>query len=159
MVSTFGAQCCFGLDDVLQGWGDFLKRWEHIDTEYATFLNGIEEGEFQLYMGFPWSPEFADPYYFLDVLFHSDGVDNLAGYSNPEVDKILEQARIEMDQEVRMELYRVAEDIILEDSPWIPLWHGKLDYVLVKPQVSNYYFSQMLLPKLRYVYLSPVSDQ
>ena len=42
-------------------------------------------------------------------------------YNNPEVDRLLDKAKTERDYLKRMELYRKAEDIILEDAPIVPM--------------------------------------
>ena len=56
--------------------------------------------------------------------FHSDNFGskgNRARYSNPEFDEIVMQARVEMDETKRNELYKEAQRIVMEDSPWIPI--------------------------------------
>ena len=101
-LSSFSSRCCPGLDKITLFWGEnFLNDLEMASTEYGTYLQGVREGRFQLFAGLVWSPEYPDPYYFLDASFHSQGSDNLLGYANPVVDRLLEQARIEMNQGTR----------------------------------------------------------
>ncbi len=57
-------------------------------------------------------------------------------YANPEVDRLLEEARVEMEPARRMQLYVQAEELIVADAPWVPLWHS-VDYVLTKPYVKG----------------------
>ena len=66
----------------------------------------------------------------------------------------MEQARTEQDQRRRFALYNDAEQMILKDAPWIPLWHGDSGYVLVKPNVQDYFLFPMTIPRLRYVYMT-----
>ena len=42
-------------------------------------------------------------------------------YSNPEVDRLIEEARAEMDADKRNEMYKEVQAILMEDSPWVPL--------------------------------------
>ena len=79
---------------------------------------------------------FPDPQNFLDIHFHSKSPGNNTGYANRKVDRLLERARVEQDHDKRMELYREAEKIIVNEAPWIPLYHG-VDYILIKPYVKN----------------------
>ncbi len=44
---------------------------------------------------------------------------NSGYYSNPEVDQILEQARVSTDQTERAELYKRMQEIVHEDAPWV----------------------------------------
>jgi peptide/nickel transport system substrate-binding protein len=44
---------------------------------------------------------------------------NSGYYSNPEVDALLEQARVATDQEERARLYREMQQIVHEDAPWV----------------------------------------
>ena len=44
---------------------------------------------------------------------------NSGYYSNPEVDELLEAARVETDQEERARLYREMQTIVQEDAPWV----------------------------------------
>ncbi len=43
---------------------------------------------------------------------------NSGYYSNPEVDKLLEQARRSTDQDERARLYKKMQEIVREDAPW-----------------------------------------
>ena len=84
-----------------------------------------------------WIADYPDPENVLDVLFHSVATNNTGGYTNSQVDELLEEARIQQDVQARLELYRRAERILLEDAAAIPRWHDR-DYVLVKPYVKGY---------------------
>ena len=44
---------------------------------------------------------------------------NSGYYSNPEVDELLEAARVATDQEKRAELYKRMQEIVQEDAPWV----------------------------------------
>lgn len=60
----------------------------------------------------------CDPDEYLFDCFHSTGWRNFSKYSNPEVDKLLEQARQELDRENKGgALYKQAERLISEDCP------------------------------------------
>ena len=89
-----------------------------------------------------WIADYPDPQDFLDVLFHT-GVDNNYGeYSNPEIDALLERARVELDSNVSLALYQQAEQKLVEDAACLPLWFGR-NYILVKPYVSGYNVNPM----------------
>ena len=94
----------------------------------------------------------SGPQDFLDILFHSESSINHGGYSNPLVDSVLEDARIEPDAAQRVALYHEAERLIIEDAAWVPLWFTGERYVLIKPDIQDYRVTPMILPKLRQVH-------
>ena len=60
----------------------------------------------------------CDPDEYLYDCFHSTGWRNFSKYSNPQVDRLLEQARQELDRETKGgKLYIEAERLIAEDCP------------------------------------------
>ena len=89
-----------------------------------------------------WCADYPDPENFLDVLFHTGSNFNSAGYTNPEVDKLLEHARVESDPTQRLELYQKVESLLLSDNAAIPMSHG-IETVLVKPGVKGFILSPM----------------
>ncbi len=48
-----------------------------------------------------------------------EGGFNSGYYSNPEVDDLLEKARVATDQDERAELYKQMQEIVHEDAPWV----------------------------------------
>lgn len=125
-------------------------------VEWATFLQDIrrdprrnKKNNFQMFeLG--WSADYPDPQDFVDILFYSKSLDNNGAYSNPEVDKLIEQARVESKPETRFKLYQQAEQLIVNDGAWIPLYHGK-SYFLVKPYIKGFVRSPMIIPSYRYI--------
>ncbi|HEX2036345.1 MAG TPA: peptide ABC transporter substrate-binding protein [Chloroflexota bacterium] len=119
-----------------------------------AFLDTTSKRKEQLQMFFfGWLADYADPQNFLDVLFHSRSNENSCLYNSPDVDRLLERARVERDHGTRMRLYQEAEGLIVRDAPWVPLWHSKR-YVLVKPYVHGYSAPTVALPWLRPVSLT-----
>ncbi len=101
-----------------------------------------------------WGADYPDPQNFLDILFHSGTENNVGEYNNPEVDALLEKARVEQDPNVRMSLYQQAEQMIVNDAACLPLFFN-VDYTLVKPYVKDLLLTPMWIPRLKYVYIEP----
>lgn len=151
---SFGANVSLDMEVVLRMWETNLGiTAEFQQTEFATFLKDLHKRRFQMF-DIGWIADYPDPENFLDVLFHSASDNNHTNYSNPEVDRLLEQARVETDQARRYALYNEAEQIILDEAPWVPLWYSGESYVLVKPEVQDYHLPPLIIPRLRYVWLS-----
>ena len=82
-----------------------------------------------------WVADYPDSENFLDLLLHSSRHD--ARYVNEEFDSLVEQARVEMDYDVRLGLYQQAEQLLIDDAGIIPLYHSQ-DFVLVRPHVEGF---------------------
>lgn len=114
--------------------------------EPEAFLYNLKQERDQMF-SLGWVADYPDPHNFLDTLFHSGRENNSFGYSNPEVDRLLDDAAVEDDGEKRLELYRRAEQMIVEDAPCLPLSFGR-NHVLVKPYVEGYELSPLGIPDL-----------
>jgi ABC-type oligopeptide transport system substrate-binding subunit len=119
-------------------------------VEWSNFLQDLIQQRYQMFSA-GWIGDYPDSQNFLDILFHSASSQNHTGYANPQVDALLEQARVAAGQ-TRTDLYQEAERIIVADAAWIPLTHG-VTYNLVKPHVKGFSPSPGLYPWLRNVYL------
>jgi oligopeptide transport system substrate-binding protein len=117
--------------------------------ESGIFFRDIKEGNYKI-ASQGWIADYQDPHNFLDLQFHSQSPINDTNYSNPDVDRLLESARSETNAEERLRLYQEAEQIIVQDAPWIPLSHSK-GSVLIKPYVKGYVVPAFVIPNLRYV--------
>jgi peptide/nickel transport system substrate-binding protein/oligopeptide transport system substrate-binding protein len=94
----------------------------HYLTDWPAFSKMLTEGKLPVFQ-YAWYADVPDPDNFLFKLFHSQSARNFFGYHNPVVDDLLMRARGEADMLRRVELYRRAEQMILDDAPVIPVWH------------------------------------
>ena len=69
---------------------------------------------------YAWYADIPDPDNFLGILFHSKSKYNFMGYHHAEVDKILDAAKKEVNVLKRVDLYRKAEEMIMEDAVIVP---------------------------------------
>jgi ABC-type transport system substrate-binding protein len=89
-------------------------------TDWPSFNSQVYEGKFPIFR-YSWTADVPEPDNFLYRLFHSQSRNNFTRYRNNQVDRLLDQARGEQVYLKRIELYRRAENMILEDAPIIPL--------------------------------------
>lgn len=127
----------------------------HYLPDWPEFLRGMAEGRFPVFL-WAWFADVPDPENFLGKLFHSRSPGNYGRYANPAVDQLLLRARGEEDPLRRAELYRRAEDLVLEDAPVIPVWHQSYER-LFQPYVRGVEVSGLGDPylPLRKVWLEP----
>ena len=154
IAGNFGASVGLDMEVMLRSWQETLGVEVEIQqTEWATFLQDVHQRRFQMF-ALAWSADYPDPQDFLDIMFHTDSANNWGNYNNREVDSLLEKARVEPDQTARFQQYNVIEQLIVDDAPWVPLWHSTERKVLVKPEVKDYFLLPMTIPKLRHVYIT-----
>jgi oligopeptide transport system substrate-binding protein len=104
-------------------------------VDWQHFQDDLYQYKYQMFM-LGWVGDYPDPEDFLDVIFYSNSEQNHSRYSNPEVDKLLVAARTEQDRTKRLQLYQQAEQIIVDDCPWVPIYHS-INYILTKPYVQD----------------------
>ncbi|MBI5841522.1 MAG: peptide ABC transporter substrate-binding protein [Chloroflexi bacterium] len=122
------------------------------NLEYNFFLDQIYSGNHGQIFGGGWCADYPDPENFADVLFHTGSQQNSGGYSNPQLDALLEQARVEQDVTKRIALYQQAEQLIVNDAPVLFTTHS-LSYQLVKPYVKGYVPTPIDISIERYMWL------
>ena len=91
-------------------------------TDWPVFSKQLLEAKWPGFL-YAWFADMPDPDNFLYLLFHSKSVRNFTGYANPAVDATLQQARRASDPQRRADLYRRAEQLVLDDAPIVPIWH------------------------------------
>jgi len=93
--------------------------------EFASSLQAATRGEYQTYL-VAWSGR-VDPDGNIYTFTRTGGGQNDGRYSNPEVDRLLDAARVELDLDKRKDLYAQAVRIAFgQDVARLYLWHSKL---------------------------------
>jgi ABC-type oligopeptide transport system substrate-binding subunit len=86
-----------------------------------------------------WLPGYADPEYFLRLLFQSDSRTNEGGFSYAPFDEIIERARQERSDRGRLELFHQADRMAVADRvACIPLVYAR-SMAVVKPWVHGWW--------------------
>jgi len=92
--------------------------------EFASSLQAATRGDFETFL-LAWSGR-ADPDGNTWTFIHSQGPQNDGKYSNPEVDRLLGEARVETDAARRLGLYeRMWQISLRQDRHRMYLWHRK----------------------------------
>ncbi len=153
-AGSFGSGVSLDLEVVLEMWRQNLGIQVEIQqTEFATYLQDLNKRRFQMFQ-IGWIADYPDPENFLDILFHGGSSNNHTGIDNLALNSILEQARTERDETRRFDLYHQAEELVVDQAPWVPLWYSGEQYLLVKPNVKDYFLTPLVIPKLRHVYFT-----
>ena len=110
-------------------------------SELNVLFEFLRRGQFQMTYG-QWVGGNQDPIFFRD-LFASSEIPietrpsrNRSRYSNPELDKILDEAVNTYDHERAKPLYARAQEIVSRDVPVFPLWY-QANMVIARKNVGN----------------------
>jgi len=93
-----------------------------------------------------------DPDYFWSLDIRSGASLNASFYSNPDVDKMIDEARTEPDEAKRKELYMAIRQAVAEEVPVHFVHYETLNY-LMRNDVKGSTVNPTLEPRLQYVWL------
>jgi len=112
--------------------------------EWSALKEAIDKGE-ALAFYLSWFGDYPDGENFLFPLFHSKNWGsggNRARYRNDSIDDMLNSALKIQDPQKRAEAYEQVNRLVVEDAPWLYLWHCSESY-LVGPKVEKIEFSPL----------------
>lgn len=111
---------------------------EVTSSEWAVFYEDVQAGNYEV-AAMGWSADYMHPMSFLPLLVTDDSTNNVF-YSNPEYDALVAQVMGETDPEKAVELIKQAEDIAMEEYPFLNLYY-KANNFLMKDYVKGYYMT------------------
>ena len=107
---------------------DFARGGVVMDTDplqWPVLVNKLTSGDFEA-ITLAWSGSIeSDPYQIFSTEQIKDGGDNRTAYSNPELDKLIAEARVTMDTPARMAIWRKVHDVLAEDQPYTFLFNRR----------------------------------
>jgi len=105
--------------------------------EWNAFIKLLDEKKFEA-VTLSWSVGSLEQD--LKQIWHSDsaqaGGSNFVSYKNPEVDKLIDQAREELNSEKRRKIWREVYSIIAEDAPYAFMFSPKYDLYIVNNRIG-----------------------
>ncbi|WP_342478712.1 peptide ABC transporter substrate-binding protein [Paenibacillus sp. FSL H7-0350] len=91
------------------------------NKEWGVFIEDKHNLNYQVARA-GWSADFNDPMTYLDM-WVTKGGNNDTGYSNPEYDKLIQEAKVSSDNALRQEKFAAAEKIMMDDMILIPIYY------------------------------------
>lgn len=105
-----------------------VKATIKVVTERSRYESALKRGTPLLYR-YAWFADYPDPDDLFRGLLTPGGGYDFSRYANGRVIALLGKARRERDDLKRVGLYRRAERQILEDAPWVPLFHQTFEQI------------------------------
>jgi len=100
-----------------------------VTYEFGTYIERTGSGDHPMAL-LGWTGDNGDPDNFLNNLLGSASATetdalNIAYYKNPEADKLLLRGQTSIDEAVREQAYMEVQEILVEDTPWVPIAYAK----------------------------------
>ncbi|MDI6894785.1 MAG: ABC transporter substrate-binding protein [Bacillota bacterium] len=107
--------------------------------EWGAFLEEVRGGKYQVaFLG--WNQSSGEPSLFFDPLVKTGGRGNYGGFSNAELDRLLDQGLATTDQPRRTEIYVKAAQIV-NDQAWFVFLSNESEMVITSARVKGYRWS------------------
>lgn len=105
--------------------------------EWNSFLKLMDEGNFDaVALGWGGGDITWDP----KQIWHSSsavpGGSNFIGYKNPEVDKLIDEARQSLDEKKRVKLLNQVYEKIASDAPYVFMFNDKFDFYATASKIQ-----------------------
>lgn len=101
---------------------------EQVDV--SIWFDRFVSGDFEITSAY--QERTIDPDNFYALVLRSGGSINTTGYSNPELDRLIDQARTETDEAKRKEQYIAVRQIVFEDVPLLFVHFETINYLMRK---------------------------
>jgi len=96
-----------------------------------------------------WGADYPDADTFVYGVLHSTAGNMGRFLGDPELDRLIDQARAETDPRARHSLYRKVEEIVARDALMLPLFHDQV-YAFVRPEVEGFDHVWQASPMINY---------
>jgi len=107
-----------------------------INQELKVYLDSRRQLDYQVCRS-SWIGDYVDPSSFLNIWTSLSG-NNQTGWQNTAYDKLLRLAASEEDPGKRFDFFNLAEKILIEEAPIVPIYHYN-SIKLIDPRVKGWY--------------------
>jgi peptide/nickel transport system substrate-binding protein len=97
-------------------------------VDVSVWFSQFSKGDYQITSAY--QERTIDPDNFYSLVLRSGGPINSSKYSNPKVDKLIDQARAETNQSRRKALYTQIRKIVLTEAPLIFVHYETINYLM-----------------------------
>lgn len=120
-----------------------------VDVVQKSLLLEMTSGSRALFFRGSWIADYPDAENYLSVFYSKNPAPpNYTRYKNPAFDELFERAIAETNDSLRYELYKKADQIMINDAPVVPLWYDVVVH-LVQNNVSGFNPNALNLLELR----------
>lgn len=122
------------------------------NMEFKVLLSERHAGNYDIARD-GWIGDYMDPSTFME-LHMSNGTNNHTFWNNAQYDSLVREAALTSDKSKRYDLYRQAEQIMLDEAPVVPLFTYSRE-IMLNERVSGLYNNLFDIHPLRFVSVKP----
>jgi len=126
-------------------------RLKIVNSKIADFLQHQAAADVDITIG-RWVADYPDSDTFAYGLMHTKGGAAGPFCGTPELDRLIERGRVEIDPAVRHDIYREVDEMVTREALLIPLFHEQV-YRFVRPEIEGLSLS-FVVPEVSYETLS-----
>ncbi len=141
---------------IVNGLKEIGIECELIRVTAAKYLNPESIQQCDIYVS-RWIGDTGDPDNFLQPLFSSESKTNFSNYKNDAVTLQMNKAKEIINPQKRTEMYRKIQQTIVDDAPWIFLYHPQAG-IAFKNNVAGIRLSQLGLLKYEDIILEDINE-
>jgi ABC-type transport system substrate-binding protein len=105
-------------------------------ADWPAYKKNRDAHSMQVFV-YGWYPDYIDPDDYIQPFLDSVGGSWLGtGYSNPDMDKLIAQARSTVDPTQRAQLYAQIQQIMVTDAPLVPVFQAPA-WAVTRPDVTG----------------------
>ena len=124
-----------------------------VDVVQKSLLLDMTSNSKALFFRGSWIADYPDAENYLSVFYSKNPAPpNYTRYKNPVFDALFEKAIAETNDSLRYQLYRQADQVMIQDAPVVPLWYDVVVH-LVQPNIRGFEANALNLLELRRVKL------
>jgi len=125
-----------------------------VEVVQKSLLLELTSNSRALFFRGSWIADYPDAENYLSVFYSKNPAPpNYTRYKNPEFDELFEKALTETNDSLRYELYREADQVMINDAPVVPLWYDEWIH-FIQPEIKNFNVNGLNLLELRNVFKS-----
>lgn len=135
---------------LIRPWQELLgAKFEPIELPWSEFFPCLSSARPHIGV-IGWGADYPDPDSFLRV-----GLRRHCQWRHEPFNTLIDEARNSLDHAYRLDLFRKAEEILIQEVPILPLYYVQIS-VLVKPWIRNFRFGPLMLrPRWHRVVIEP----
>ena len=123
-----------------------------VEVVQKSLLLELTSNSRALFFRGSWIADYPDAENYLSVFYSKNTAPpNYTRYKNSEFDRLFEKALTETIDSLRYELYREADQVMIDDAPVVPLWYDEWIH-FTQPEIKNFKVNGLNLLELRRVY-------
>lgn len=125
-----------------------------VETVRRALLFEMTSNSRTLFFRGGWIADYPDAENYLSVFYSKNPAPpNYTRYKNPRFDELFEKALLEENDSLRYQLYRQADQTMIDDAPVVPLWYDK-SVRLVQTYVKGFASNGLNLLELRKTHIT-----